>query len=219
MARILITSALPYVNNEPHLGNLIGAVLSGDVYSRYCKLAGYHSVYICGTDEYGTATETKALQEGCSPQEICDRYHDVHRDIYERFDIDFDYFGRTSTPKHCEIVQEIFERDFEQGVIKRQTLQQLFCLVCDRFLADRFIRGRCPYCKAEEATGDQCDACQKSYEATELLEPVCFLCKAALVLRSSEHFYIDLEKQQATLQAFCEARQPGHWTNNAISIT
>ena len=101
---ILITSALPYVNNEPHLGNLIGAVLSGDVYSRFCKLAGYNSIYICGTDEYGTATETKAMQEGCSPQEICDKYHVIHKKIYEHFDIDFDFFGRTSTKKHQEIV-------------------------------------------------------------------------------------------------------------------
>lgn len=94
---VLITSALPYVNNVPHLGNIIGCVLSADVYSRFCKARGYNCIYICGTDEYGTATETKALEEGTSCQAICDKYHTIHKQIYEWFDIDFDHFGRTPT--------------------------------------------------------------------------------------------------------------------------
>ena len=105
---ILITSALPYVNNVPHLGNLIGCVLSADVYARFCRLMGYNTLYICGTDEYGTATETKALEEKCTPSELCTKYHEIHAKIYEWFDIDFDYFGRTSTPVHSEITHEIF---------------------------------------------------------------------------------------------------------------
>lgn len=95
---VLITSALPYVNNVPHLGNIIGSVLSADVYARYCRLRGVNTLYICGTDEYGTATETKALQEGVTCQEICDKYHAIHRDIYKWFDISFNHFGRTTTP-------------------------------------------------------------------------------------------------------------------------
>ena len=100
---ILITSALPYVNNVPHLGNIIGCVLSADVYARYCRLAGHNAIYICGTDEYGTATETKARQEGKSCQEICDHYHKLHKEIYDWFDCDFDNFGRTTTPQQTEI--------------------------------------------------------------------------------------------------------------------
>lgn len=96
------------MNNVPHLGNLIGCVLSADVYARYCWLIGHNAIYICGTDEYGTATETKALQEKVSCQEICDKYFAIHRDIYEWFDIDFDYFGRTTTQKQTEITQDIF---------------------------------------------------------------------------------------------------------------
>jgi methionyl-tRNA synthetase len=105
----LITSALPYVNNVPHLGNLIGCVLSADVYARYCRLAGYNTIYICGTDEYGTATETKALIENVTPKELCDKYYELHSKIYEWFDIDFDHFGRTSTEVHSKITQDIFE--------------------------------------------------------------------------------------------------------------
>jgi methionyl-tRNA synthetase len=105
---ILITSALPYVNNVPHLGNIIGCVLSADVYARFTRLMGYNSIYICGTDEYGTATETKAIEEGLTPQQICDKYHQIHKAIYEWFDIDTELFGRTSTPKQTEICQQIF---------------------------------------------------------------------------------------------------------------
>lgn len=106
---ILITSALPYVNNVPHLGNLIGCVLSADVHARFCRLMGYNTLYICGTDEYGTATETKAIEEKCTPKELCDKFHTIHKGIYEWFDIDFDFFGRTSTDYHTEIVQNIFK--------------------------------------------------------------------------------------------------------------
>jgi hypothetical protein len=94
---VLITSALPYVNNVPHLGNIIGCVLSADVHSRYCQARGYNSIFVCGTDEYGTATETKALEEGLTCQEVCDKYHAIHKAIYDWFDIKFDIFGRTPT--------------------------------------------------------------------------------------------------------------------------
>lgn len=100
---ILITSALPYVNNVPHLGNIIGCVLSGDVYARFARLMGHNAIYVCGTDEYGTATVTKAMKENKTPQEICDHYHTLHKEIYEWFDCDFDIFGRTTTPKQTEI--------------------------------------------------------------------------------------------------------------------
>lgn len=93
----MVTSALPYVNNVPHLGNIIGCVLSADVFARYCRLMGYNTLYICGTDEYGTATETKALEEKKTPKEICDHYFVIHKRIYEWFDCDFDHFGRTTT--------------------------------------------------------------------------------------------------------------------------
>uniref|UniRef100_A0A914RZD5 Methionyl-tRNA synthetase n=1 Tax=Parascaris equorum TaxID=6256 RepID=A0A914RZD5_PAREQ len=105
---VLVTSALPYVNNVPHLGNIIGCVLSADVFSRclftrqYCRLKGWRCLYICGTDEYGTATEMKAMQEGLTPQQICDHFYNIHKSIYEWFNIDFDRFGRTTNPHQVE---------------------------------------------------------------------------------------------------------------------
>lgn len=99
---ILITSALPYVNNVPHLGNLIGSLLSADVYARYSRTRNRTTLFICGTDEYGTATETKALEDKVTPQELCDKYHAIHKQVYQWFGIGFDHFGRTTTPKQTE---------------------------------------------------------------------------------------------------------------------
>ncbi len=164
MKRRLITSALPYVNNVPHLGNLI-QVLSADVFARFCRLRGYDTLYICGTDEYGTATETKAQEEGVSPRELCDRFHVMHRDIYSWFGIAFDKFGRTSTPEHTAVTQSIFLDLEKNGFITSQTVEQLYCDSCGRFLADRYVRGICPFCGYEGARGDQCEHCGK------LLEP------------------------------------------------
>ena len=138
MKKRLITSALPYVNNIPHLGN-VTQVLSADVFARFCRLRGYETLYICGTDEYGTASETRALKEGVTPRELCDHYHAIHRDIYKWFNISFDYFGRTSTEKQTEIVQAIFNEVDKNGYITEREIEQLYCPKCGRFLADRFV--------------------------------------------------------------------------------
>ena len=148
MKRKLVTSALPYVNNFPHLGNLI-QVLSADVFARFCRLKEYETLYICGTDEYGTATETKALEEKKSPEELCSFYHAIHAEIYNWFNIAFDYFGRTSIEEHTEVTQEIFRELYKNGYIKEHESEQFFCPNCNRFLADRYIVGECPNCAKE----------------------------------------------------------------------
>ena len=104
-ANVLVTSALPYVNNVPHLGNIIGSTLSADVYARYSRTQNRNTLYICGTDEYGTATETKALEDNVTPQALCDKFHALHAQVYEWFHIGFDHFGRTTTPKQTEYVR------------------------------------------------------------------------------------------------------------------
>ncbi|KAF3856552.1 hypothetical protein F7725_017275, partial [Dissostichus mawsoni] len=165
---ILLTSALPYVNNVPHLGNIIGCVLSTDVFSRYGRMRGWNMLFICGTDEYGTATENKAREEGLTPQQICDKYHAIHSNIYKWFQIDFDFFGRTTTEKQTEIAQNIFWRIHKNGFLVEDTVEQLRCEKCQRFLADRFVEGICPHCSYPEARGDQCDNCGKLINAVEL---------------------------------------------------
>ncbi len=219
MKRRLITSALPYVNNVPHLGNLI-QVLSADVFARFCRLAGYETLYVCGTDEYGTATETKAQEEGITPRELCDRFHILHRDIYAWFGIAFDKFGRTSTPRQTEIVQSLFKDLDAAGFIKQQTIEQLYCERCSRFLADRYVKGTCPSCGYDGARGDQCENCGKLLDPTELKEPKCSSCGSTPHFKSTTHLYIDLPSIKPKLEAWMkEASVRGFWANNAIQMT
>jgi len=217
--RRLITSALPYVNNEPHLGNLI-QVLSADAFARFCRLCGIECLYICGTDEYGTATETKAAEEGISPRELCDRYHAIHADIYKWFNIAFDKFGRTSTPVQTEVTQDIFLKLDKAGFILEKTIEQFFCSSCDKFLADRFIRGSCPACGSAEARGDQCESCQKLLDPTDLREPKCSSCGSAPSLQKTNHLYIDLPAIKEKLESWIKkASADGFWAHNAIQVT
>ena len=219
MKRRLITSALPYVNNIPHLGNLI-QVLSADVFARFCRLRGYETLYVCGTDEYGTATETKALEEKMSPRELCDIFHVIHRDIYNWFEIAFDTFGRTSTPEHTEVTQSIFLDLDKNGYITSQSLDQLYCDTCGRFLADRYVRGTCPHCGYTEARGDQCEMCGTLLDPMELIDPKCSTCGGTPRPRSTTHLYIDLPAILPKLEAWIkEASVKGFWANNAIQMT
>ncbi|PXF42327.1 putative methionine--tRNA ligase [Gracilariopsis chorda] len=218
---ILVTSALPYVNNYPHLGNIIGAVLSADVYSRYARQRSYNVIYVCGTDEYGTATETKAQQERLTPRQICDKYHALHREVYEWFDISFDIFGRTSTEAHTSIVQSVFQKVHENGFITEDTITQLYCdKVCHRFLADRYVNGDCPHCGFDDARGDQCDNCGRMLNPAELLRPRCSTCGNEPISRSTTHLFLDLPKLQPRLEKWVdETSKKGNWTNNALRMT
>ncbi len=219
MKRRLVTSALPYVNNVPHLGNLI-QVLSADAFARFCRLRGYETLYVCATDEYGTATETKAAEEGVSPRELCDRYHTIHADIYRWFNIAFDKFGRTSTPVHTEVTQDIFKKLDAAGYICEKTIEQFFCAKCGRFLADRYIRGICPACGSADARGDQCEKCGKLLDPTDLKEPQCSICGSAPSLQKTNHLYINLPEIKDSLEAWIKAASvKGFWANNAVQMT
>lgn len=215
----LITSALPYVNNIPHLGNLI-QMLSADVFARFCRSRGYETMYVCGTDEYGTATETKALQEKKTPRELCDYYYAIHKDIYEWFDIAFDKFGRTSNEECTEITQFIFNELDKNGFIKEHTSKQLFCTKCNMFLADRYVDGTCPKCGATDARGDQCDTCGTLLDPTQLLQPRCHTCNSTPEVRETKHLYIDLPSIAPKLEEWMEkASVEGQWAANAIQMT
>ena len=219
MKKKLVTSALPYVNNIPHLGNLT-QVLSADVFARFCRSMGYETLYICGTDEYGTASETRALKEGISPRELCDYYNKIHNDIYKWFNISFDYFGRTSSEKQTEIVQAIFNEVDKKGYIREAEIEQLFCPTCQRFLADRYVEGVCPHCAAEGARGDQCDACQTLLDPTELKDPYCSVCHSTPIAKKTKHLYIDLPKALPLLSSWMEkASVDGFWAKNALQLT
>ncbi|XWS35163.1 hypothetical protein CRYUN_Cryun21dG0102200 [Craigia yunnanensis] len=219
---VLITSALPYVNNVPHLGNIIGCVLSADVFTRYCRLRGYNAIYICGTDEYGTTTETKAMEENCTPQEICDKYHALHKEVYDWFDISFDKFGRTSSPEQTEVCQAIFKKLWENNWLSEKPMQQLFCDTCQRFLADRLVEGTCPNegCNYDSARGDQCEKCGKLLNPTELKDPRCKACQNTPRIRETRHLFLELPLLKDKLVEYINKMSVGgSWSQNAINTT
>ncbi|MBI2079316.1 methionine--tRNA ligase, partial [Candidatus Micrarchaeota archaeon] len=217
--KILITAALPYVNNIPHLGNIIGCVLSADVFSRYCKSQEYNSLYICGTDEYGTATEIKALEENCTPKQICDKYNKIHKDIYEWFNINFDYFGRTSTKLHEEITHQIFNKLYKNGFIVEEEVEQPYDEKAKMFLADRYIEGVCPFCQSEQARADQCDKCGKLLTYAELIEPKSKITKTKPILKRTKHLFIDLPSLEKELEKWIEkTSKEGFWSANSYAV-
>lgn len=148
----------PDVNNVPHLGNIIGSTLSADVFARYCRTLNVPTLYICGTDEYGTATETKALEEGVSPYDLCTKFHHLHTEVYEWFEIGFDKWGRTSTSEHTAITQEVYKNIHDRDYFRLETADQTYCEDDELFLADRFVEGTCPQCGY-----DVRDPCPESY--------------------------------------------------------
>ena len=217
---ILITSALPYVNNIPHLGNVIGSVLSADVFSRFSKLRDRPTLFICGTDEYGTATEARARETGQTPKELCDEFHFKHKAIYDWFEIGFDYFGRTTTEQQTVIAQDIFMKLYNNGFLEERTTLQPYCEHHHSFLADRFVEGTCPKCQYDDARGDQCDKCGSLLDALELINPRCKVDGTTPVPKDTTHIFMRLDKiQEDIAKFFAQSSVKGGWSPNGISIT
>ncbi|CZT13000.1 probable MES1 Methionyl-tRNA synthetase [Rhynchosporium graminicola] len=217
---ILITSALPYVNNIPHLGNVIGSVLSADVYSRFSKLRDRPTLFICGTDEYGTATEARARETGQTPKELCDEFHVKHKAIYDWFEIGFDYFGRTTTEQQTAIAQDIFLKLHKNGYLEERTTLQPYCEHHHSFLADRFVEGTCPKCQYDDARGDQCDKCGSLLDALELINPRCKVDGTTPVPKDTTHIFMRLDKVQEDVDKFvARSSVEGGWSSNGIAIT
>jgi len=206
--RTIVTAALPYVNNVPHLGNII-PTLSADVYHRYLKLSGHETIYICGTDEHGTRTEIEAQARDISPDEYCRELHQKIYELYNWLNIEFDNFGRTSSPENHKLTQEIFLKLYENGYIFADTIKQLYCTECDRYLPDTYVEGKCPNCGSEDAKGDQCDECLKVLEPGELLNPRCKICGCTPEICETKHLFLDLPKLSGKLESWINST---NWT-------
>lgn len=192
--KVLVTSAWPYINVTPHLGNLVGSVLSADVVARYYRLRGDDVLLVSGSDEHGTPIEVEALKEGITPKELTDRNHARVTDLFKRWGASFDNYTRTESPVHKEFVQETLLRIYKNGYIFSQETQMLHCEHDQRFLPDRFVEGKCPYCGYERARGDQCDKCGRLLETILLIEPRCVLCGNTPAIKATRHWYIDLSR-------------------------
>lgn len=204
----------------PHLGNIVGSVLSADVFSRYNKARGRPTLYVCGTDEYGTATETQALKEGVTPEELCAKYNKIHAEVYKWFNIGFDIFGRTPTKQHTEISQHIFTQLHERDLLTEHTNSQPFCEKHGKFLADRFVEGTCPKCGYDDARGDQCDKCGSLLDPLDLINPRCKVDGATPVTKETKHTYLRLDALQPKVEEWSkDSIEKGAWSRNAKVIT
>ena len=169
--RHTITAALPYANGPKHIGHLAGAYLPADVYVRYLRSKKEDVIYVCGSDEHGTAIANQAIKENTTPQAIIDKYHVLMKENFEKLGISFDIYHRTSSPLHHQTAQEFFTVLFNNGTLVEETTEQYFDEKAQQFLADRYIIGTCPNCGHDAAYGDQCEKCGKSLSPTDLINP------------------------------------------------
>jgi len=203
----LVTSAWPYINYVPHLGNIVSSILSADVVARYYRLKGDDVVYVTGSDEHGTPIEIEAVRLNIPPKQLTDRNHALVSDLFKRWGISFSNYTRTENPVHKQFVHDFLLKIYENGYIFTQETEQLYCPKCDRFLPDRFVEGTCPQCKDTGARGDQCDACSSLLEPTNLLEPRCAICNETPVVEKRKHWYFDLPKLSNKLQEYIEGNK------------
>jgi len=191
MTRFLITSALPYVNGVKHLGNLAGSLLPADVHARFRRQIGDDVLFICGTDEHGTPAELGAIQAGQDARTFCDQQHAIQADIYRRFGLSFDHFGRSSSPQNHALTQHFYRKLDAAGLIEERELAQIWSPLDRRFLPDRYVLGTCPRCGFDLARGDQCDGCGNLIDPTELIRPRSALSgDTALEVRTSRHLFL-----------------------------
>lgn len=205
--RTLITSALPYANGPLHLGHLAGAYLPADLYTRYLRLKGRDVLHICGSDEHGVPITIAAEKEGITPQEVVDKFHNQNKEVFEKFGIDFNYYGRTSSPTHRKTSQDFFTKLHDQGLFNKRTEKQLFDEDANMFLPDRYVKGTCPKCGHPEAYGDQCEKCGSSLSPTELIDPVSSITGNKPIMKETEHWYLPLGDFQERLEKWIDSRE------------
>ena len=217
--KIIITSALPYSEAIPHLGNFVGSILPADVFHRYEELAGRDSIFICGSDQHGTPIEIRALKEGVSAEHLADSVHERMKKVFESFECSFTHYGKTNSDSNKKAVYEIFEALDRNGYIKEAESVMPYCNIDKRFLTDRYIEGKCPYCGFEGARGDQCDNCGRLLSPQDLIDPYCGLChNKDIEFKKTVNLAIELDKLQPEILDFVKMKM-GTWSRNAANKT
>ena len=210
--RWLVTAALPYSNNLPHIGNIVGSHLPADVFVRFLRLFGEDVVFVGGADEHGSPVEVAAFKQNITPQELTNRFYILHKKIYEWFGISYDNFSRTSSPINHRTTQEIFLNLLNNGYVTKKKLLLPYCQTDRRFLPDRWVEGTCPYCKFKPARGDQCENCGRLLDPQDLIEPYCVIDKTKPIFKEVEHLFLDLPKLEPQLLKWIKSQK--HWRPN-----
>ena len=211
--RTLVTAALPYANGGVHIGHLAGVYVPADIYVRYLRLKKQEVLFVCGSDEHGVPITIRARKEGCTPQDVVDRYHSLIKSSFERFGISFDIYSRTSSDVHAQTASDFFRTLYDKGEFVEQESEQYYDEEAGVFLADRYITGECPHCHAEGAYGDQCEKCGTALSPTELINPRSAVSGSKPVLRKTKHWYLPLDKHQPWLEEWI-LKEHADWRSN-----
>ena len=198
--RTLVTAALPYANGGVHIGHLAGVYVPADIYVRYLRLKKRDVLFVCGSDEHGVPITLRARKEGCTPQDVCDRYHKLIKDSFAEFGISFDIYSRTTSKTHSEVASQFFRTLYDKGVFIEKESEQYYDEEAHTFLADRYITGECPHCHYPKAYGDQCEHCGSTLSPQELINPKSAVSGSKPVLRKTKHWYLPLDKYQDWLE-------------------
>ena len=198
--RTLVTAALPYANGPVHIGHLAGVYVPADIYVRYLRLKGEDVKFIGGSDEHGVPITIKAKKEGVTPQDICDRYHNIIKKSFEDLGISFDIYSRTTSKIHERTASEFFKTLYDKGEFIEKTSKHLYDEQAHQFLADRYVTGTCPHCGYEHAYGDQCESCGTSLNGTDLINPRSAITGNVPVLKETTHWYMPLDKWEPALR-------------------
>jgi len=212
--RYTVTAALPYANGPKHIGHLAGAYIPADVYVRYLRLTGKDVIFVCGSDEHGTAIPNQALKENTTPKAIIDKYDALIRDCFGKLGMSFDIYHRTSEPIHHQTSQEIFLTLYNKGLLTEEVSEQYFDEEAKVFLADRYIVGTCPKCSHTNAYGDQCEKCGSTLSPRELINPRSTLSGKTPVLKETKHWYLPLEKYEPWLRDWILKSHQQDWKPN-----
>ena len=214
--RYLITAALPYANGQKHIGHLAGAYLPADIYVRYLKAQKRDAVFVCGSDEHGTAIPIQATKEGTTAQAIIDKYHPLMEQNFKDLGIAFDVYHRTSDPLHHQTAQEFFTKLEANGDLETKETEQYFDESAQTFLADRYIKGTCPSCNYDSAYGDQCEKCGKSLSPEELINPVSTLSGNAPIKKTTKHWYLPLNRHEDFLREWILEEHANDWRPSVV---
>ena len=198
--RTTVTSALPYANGPVHIGHLAGVYVPADIYVRYLRLKGEDVLFIGGSDEHGVPVTIRAKKEGCTPQDVVDRYHGIIKNAFADFGISFDVYSRTTSKTHHQLASDFFKKLYEDGKFVEMESEQFYDEGAKQFLSDRNIMGQCPRCMAEGAYGDQCEKCGSTLSPDELINPVNALTGNPLVKKPTKHWYLPLDAHQPWLE-------------------
>ena len=212
-ARTLVTTALPYANGPVHIGHLAGVYVPADIYVRYLRLKGEEVLHIGGSDEHGVPVTIRAKKEGCTPQDVVDRYHGIIKQAFADFGITFDIYSRTTSATHREHASAFFRKLYEDGKFVEQESEQFYDEEAKQFLSDRNIVGECPRCHADGAYGDQCEKCGSTLSPDELINPKNALTGNALVKRPTSHWYLPLNDYQGWLEKWI-LEEHKEWRSN-----